>query len=74
MLTYQQALQKRGPDDAPAGELLVLLQLPLGQSKRLLKVYNQKRLHSALGYLPPGEFAAQLAARNVEAATPLLVA
>lgn len=34
----------------------------------LEKVYNQKRLHSALGYLPPSEFEAQLAVQNVEAA------
>jgi transposase InsO family protein len=40
----------------------------------LERVYNQKRLHSALGYLPPAKFEAQLAGANVEAATPQLVA
>jgi putative transposase len=35
----------------------------------LEKVYNQKRLHSALGYMPPAEFEAQLAAQNVDAAS-----
>jgi transposase InsO family protein len=34
----------------------------------LEKVYNQKRLHSAIGYLPPVEFEAQLQAKNMEAA------
>lgn len=34
----------------------------------LEKVYNQKRLHSALGYVPPAEFEAQLAAQDMEAA------
>jgi putative transposase len=40
----------------------------------LEKVYNSKRLHSALGYLPPAEFEAQLAARKMEAAVPQRVA
>jgi transposase InsO family protein len=39
----------------------------------LEKVYNSKRLHSALGYLPPAEFETQLATRKTEAAA-LLVA
>ena len=40
----------------------------------LEKVYNRKRLHSALGYLPPARFEAQLTARNMEAAAPQLIA
>ena len=35
----------------------------------LEKVYNQKRLHSALGYVPPAEFEVQLVAQTREAAT-----
>jgi transposase InsO family protein len=38
------------------------------------KIYNQKRLHSALGYVPPAEFEAQLAAQNKEAAARQFVA
>jgi transposase InsO family protein len=39
----------------------------------LEKVYNQKRLHSALDYVPPAEFEAQLAMQNMEAAARQLI-
>ncbi|MGI9072323.1 MAG: IS3 family transposase [Bryobacteraceae bacterium] len=40
----------------------------------LEKIYNVKRLHSALGYVPPTEFEANLAAQQKEAAARLLSA
>jgi putative transposase len=39
----------------------------------LEKIYNQKRLHSAIGYLPPAEFEANLVTQQKEAATRQLV-
>ena len=34
----------------------------------LEKIYNEKRLHSGLGYVPPTEFEANLSAQQKEAA------
>jgi putative transposase len=42
-------------------------------SEFLEKVYNQKRLHSAIGYVPPAEFEANLAAQKKEAAARRLI-
>lgn len=40
----------------------------------LEKVHDQKCRHSALGYLAPAKFEAQLAAGSTEAAAPQLIA
>ena len=64
-LKYEEVLRNEYRDLAEA-----LASIP----EFLEKVYNQKRLHSALGYLPPVEFEAQLAAKNLEAAARQLIA
>jgi putative transposase len=50
-----------------------LVEAKAGIQKFLEKVYNQKRLHSALGYVPPAEFEAHLASQKTEAATRRLI-
>jgi putative transposase len=64
-LKYEEVLRNEYRDLAEA-----LASIPVF----LEKVYNQKRLHSALGYMPPAEFEAQLAAQKLEAAARQLIA
>ena len=64
-LKYEEVLRNEYRDLAEARASIV---------EFIEKVYNQKRLHSALGYLPPAEFEAQLAAQKTEAAARQLVA
>jgi putative transposase len=58
-LKYEEVLRNEYRDLAEARALI---------PEFLERVYNQKRLHSALGYLPPVEFEAQLKPQNSEAA------
>jgi transposase InsO family protein len=58
-LKYEEVYRSEYPDLAEARASIGVF---------LEKVYNQKRLHSALGYLPPVEFEAQRIAQNIEAA------
>ena len=64
-LKYEEVLRNEYRDLAEARAAIV---------EFIEKVYNRKRLHSALGYLPPAEFEAQLAVQNKEAAARQLVA
>jgi putative transposase len=57
-LKYEEILRNEYRDQAEARASI---------AQFLEKVYNQKRLHSALGYVPPAEFEAQLAMQNKEA-------
>jgi transposase InsO family protein len=61
-------------EEVPRNEYRDLAEARASIHQFLEKVYNRKRLHSALGYLPPVEFEAQLAAQNTEAAARKLVA
>jgi putative transposase len=64
-LKYEEVLRNEYRDLAEARASIVQF---------LEQVYNQKRLHSALGYVPPAEFEAQLAIEKKEAAARQLVA
>jgi transposase InsO family protein len=64
-LKYEEVLRNEYRDLAEARAAIV---------EFIEKIYNQKRLHSALGYVPPAEFEAQLAIQNKEAAARQLVA
>jgi transposase InsO family protein len=64
-LTYEEVLRNEYRDMAEARASIV---------EFIEKVYNQKRLHSSLGYVPPAEFEAQLVVQNKEAAARQLVA
>ncbi len=64
-LKYEEVLRNEYRDLAEARALI---------PEFLEKIYNRKRLHSALGYLPPVEFETQLKKKNMEAAAPQLVA
>jgi transposase InsO family protein len=64
-LKYEEVLRNEYRDLAEARACIVVF---------LEKVYNQQRLHSALGYLPPAEFEAQQKEQDKEAAARQLVA
>jgi putative transposase len=64
-LKYEEVLRNEYRDMAEARAAIV---------EFIEKVYNQKRLHSSLGYVPPAEFEAQLVVQNKEAAARQLVA
>jgi len=64
-LKYEEVLRNEYRDMAEARASIV---------EFIEKVYNQKRLHSSLGYVPPAEFEAQLVVQNKEAAARQLVA
>lgn len=64
-LKYEEVLRNEYRDLAEARAGIVVF---------IEKIYNQKRLHSALGYLPPVEFEAQQVEQNKAAAARQLVA
>ncbi len=60
-LKYEEVLRNEYRDLAEARASIV---------EFIEKIYNRKRLHSALGYLPPAEFEAKLMVQNKDAAAP----